>query len=1294
MNSWHWVFLSDFAPFKPARLPGDNPADFSFFFDAGERRRCYVAPERFSDGEAADFDVPVAAAADVFSLGCCVAELYMEGKALFDLGALLRYRAGTEDRRAETLATVRQRHPEVARMVLHMTQREPAARLSAAEYLAEWSPRCFPRYFGETLHAFASDMLLVDANRRVEMVQQAMPTLEAAFVAEEGICESQGTKGADVSHASATSHAGGELVAEKDADLVRGVARLLSDEAATAHDGTSGDDEEGAAAWGPDGPDSDDAPSASVGSQPIAQAASASMEEIVADEVWEHQRRRADGTWFEVDPGMLGSEPAAVTADGSEPLSAHAPASWRRLMRQLPEKGGWHWQDEAWVPGEWEHRTMSSASRASMPALVGVSKADARDAESSSAASRGWVLGEESSGAERRRRWSRRRRRRRVVGDATSSQPGAQQKPPAASELCSSRARAPCAGASIITAVLCSALRGATRASHRRAALRMLVHLAPLLDDDTRLQRVMPYVLSLVPDPSPAVRSAAVEALADVAMLVRSFPTSEAKAFPEYVLPALSLLPADSEASVRASYAVHLARIATAADNFLARAQLAATQKSGGAGEGGGDEAGALSKDDRNAGIDAVGPDTAGGGNGEDTFDEERIALRGEIEQAVQELAAPTDARPGDAARNAALDVAAVRRAVLRAAPVLCGALGRHHCAGFLLPVLITFLNDRDWQLRAAFFDEAADVGVAAGGPAVEQFLLPCVENTLCDPEEAVAAAALRCLARMISGPAAPLRRRATLGAARRVAPLLAHPSASVAAAARAAFAAAAEAVGPADRQATLLPALLPVLHYPALDMASESALLEASKPRVKREQLEAMVEAAAAEMQISTPTPASMRVAAAIDPEVRAALSDHAARRARRLLAGGSGAASAAAAAASSRAAAAAAAPPPLAALGLLPLEPTREGRGVAGPSAAQYHLADPPPPGADAGKDDDAADVSATSGADSQAAPLRHAAIGASAAQLTPSDMRRSAAAFEAQMATSPPITLNPAALRQGAGKGAVGAVSPASSMHERERARHGAGALPRPSHAPSARVMPVAPVLSPSGSGPAGWRPRGVLLAHLAEHSAAVTAIACAHEGAFFATASRDGTVKVWDKRRVEKDVSFRSRLTYSDAAHAGAGMTALVALPEHRLAATATDGRLRIFNVSYSPARRGQGVAEQYSGMVERVVEPAENAGAALAVAAPPPGAVAAAGGAGALVLWSTQAGRVHALDPRTARNAFSLEAPRAEGPLEHLALDPSGCWLAAAGNARVSLWDLRFQVRMVATSDALLLLTTL
>jgi serine/threonine protein kinase len=63
-------------------------ADFSFFFDTGGRRRCYLAPERFyeaSSAAAAQGPTALTPAMDVFSLGCVLAELFTDGAALFDL---------------------------------------------------------------------------------------------------------------------------------------------------------------------------------------------------------------------------------------------------------------------------------------------------------------------------------------------------------------------------------------------------------------------------------------------------------------------------------------------------------------------------------------------------------------------------------------------------------------------------------------------------------------------------------------------------------------------------------------------------------------------------------------------------------------------------------------------------------------------------------------------------------------------------------------------------------------------------------------------------------------------------------------------------------------------------------------------------------------------------------------------------------------------------------------------------------------------------------------------------------
>ncbi|KAK2993498.1 hypothetical protein RJ640_015182 [Escallonia rubra] len=55
--------------------------------------------------------------------------------------------------------------------------------------------------------------------------------------------------------------------------------------------------------------------------------------------------------------------------------------------------------------------------------------------------------------------------------------------------------------------------------------------------------------------------------------------------------------------------------------------------------------------------------------------------------------------------------------------------------------------------------------------------------------------------------------------------------------------------------------------------------------------------------------------------------------------------------------------------------------------------------------------------------------------------------------------------------------------------------------------------------------GWRPRGVLVAYLQEHGSAVNDIAISTDHSFFVSASEDCTVKVWDSRKLEKDISCR-------------------------------------------------------------------------------------------------------------------------------------------------------------------------
>ena len=152
MTSWHWLYLTDYsASYKPAYLPEDNPADFSYYFDTSGRRTCYLAPERFLAAGALDKGRGLTWAMDVFSTGCVIAELFTEAP-IFNLSQLFKYRKGKHD---PNIAYFNKIHDEdVREMVSHMIQLQPESRYSADEYLRFWRRKAFPEYFYNFLHQY------------------------------------------------------------------------------------------------------------------------------------------------------------------------------------------------------------------------------------------------------------------------------------------------------------------------------------------------------------------------------------------------------------------------------------------------------------------------------------------------------------------------------------------------------------------------------------------------------------------------------------------------------------------------------------------------------------------------------------------------------------------------------------------------------------------------------------------------------------------------------------------------------------------------------------------------------------------------------------------------------------------------------------------------------------------------------------------------------------------------------------------------------------------------------------
>lgn len=100
------------------------------------------------------------------------------------------------------------------------------------------------------------------------------------------------------------------------------------------------------------------------------------------------------------------------------------------------------------------------------------------------------------------------------------------------------------------------------------------------------------------------------------------------------------------------------------------------------------------------------------------------------------------------------------------------------------------------------------------------------------------------------------------------------------------------------------------------------------------------------------------------------------------------------------------------------------------------------------------------------------------------------------------------------------------------------------------------------------PQNWHPEGTLLAHFSEHQGPINRVIVSSDHVFFVTCSDDGTVKVWDTARLEKNVVNRARLTYR---HEGQGVKikAMCFIDNtHCIASAGDNGSIHLFKVDYS------------------------------------------------------------------------------------------------------------------------------
>ncbi|SPC61050.1 related to VPS15 - ser/thr protein kinase [Ustilago sp. UG-2017b] len=687
------VYVTDFASsFKPTYLPLDDPSDFSFFFDTSGRRTCYLAPERFyeagskyasgdtragtGDGDAFDriggFKADllgmgrqsgkVNQSMDVFSLGCVIAELWREGAPTFTLSQLFKYREGMFDVHA-MLAGITD--DSVRALVRSMVSLDPADRKTFEQYLTDSRGTVFPATIPDFFHEYLVEL------------QRTSPTALNPNNNNSGV--------SSIDSAASGSNASVTAVSMRSEATSRQAQRTESDER--------------------------------------------------VEKLYEE--------WSSIV--KLFDDPTDRTGASSPSTGPSGVAT--RLDGVL---GRFAFQSSFQKPPE----------------------AEAADVERSTADELDDVF------------------------PVHLSIPGI---PPSQALLDGAGAEVD-GTAQLVLSVILANLRNCIRPSSKCHALELLVHLSTRwLTDETKLDRVLPYVMSLFDDLSSQVRMAAIRSCVQTLLLVRIVTPSNASIFPEYIMPNIKQLGLDPSTPVRCTFAASIVPLAETAERFLQMSQAM-----------------------RAEGLFAVESDLNGGfidgQPNESNYDEQLRTFQALLQEIIVTLLTDPSA--------------SVKRALLGSIAPLCRFFGMAKTNDVMLSHMITYLNDRNWLLREAFFDIIVDVAEVSGNRSLEEYILPLMTQALSDSEENVVYRVIKGLRTMTE--------RGLLDRARLLSLLdttigfLCHPDLWLRQASAGLIAAAAAKLEDVDVWAILYPSLRPLLRSDVQDL-TEITLLDMAKAPLTR---------------------------------------------------------------------------------------------------------------------------------------------------------------------------------------------------------------------------------------------------------------------------------------------------------------------------------------------------------------------------------------------------------------------------------------------------------------------------
>ncbi|XP_068013073.1 phosphoinositide 3-kinase regulatory subunit 4 [Melanerpes formicivorus] len=805
-------------------------------------------------------------------------------------------------------------------------------------------------------------------------------------------------------------------------------------------------------------------------------------------------------------------------------------------------------------------------------------------------------------------------------------------------------------GLVILVSVITSCLQTLKYCDSKLAALELILHLAPRLSVEILLDRITPYLLHFSNDSVPRVRAESVRTLTKVLALVKEVPRNDINIYPEYILPGIAHLAQDEATIVRLAYAENIALLAETALRFLELVQLK----------------------NLNMENEPSSEETDETSHPSDNYDTELQALHEMVQQKVVTLLSD----PENIVKQTLMENGITR---------LCVFFGRQKANDVLLSHMITFLNDKnDWHLRGAFFDSIVGVAAYVGWQS-SSILKPLLQQGLSDAEEFVIYKALNALTCMCQ--LGLLQKPHIYEFACDIAPFLCHPNLWIRYGAVGFITVVAQYLNIADVYCKLMPYLHPFITQPIIQIDKEIVLLSVLKEPVSRSIFDYVlrskdITSLLRHLQMrqkkrtgvlpDCPPPEDPAIAQLLKKLLSQGMTEEEEDK--------------------------------LLALKDFMLKSNKAKANI----VDQSHLHD-----------------------SSQKGVIDLAALGITGRQVDlvktkqePDDKRarkhvkqdsnvneewKSMFGSLEPTNISQPIqkghgqTTDPEAMQAGKPLRSESSAGICATLSSSPQASDGTVSQPRKpalqvlssSASPASHQLRVTTCKSQlqqliqqkreqcnaerlakqmmenaeweSKPPPPGWRPKGLLVAHLHEHKSAVNRIRVSDEHSIFATCSNDGTVKVWNSQKMEgKTTTTRSILTYSRIG--GHVKTLTFCQGSHYLAVASDNGAIQLLSIEASKLPKSPKIHPIQSRSLDLKDD----------------GCVVDMhhfnSGAQSVLAYGTVNGSLVGWDLRSSSNAWTLKHDLKLGLITSFAVDIHQCWLCiGTSNGTMACWDMRFQL---------------